>query len=198
MEGLESKRLEAFSLSLESSLNLKGQLIRTAPPHGSRNRSVGANPQAMMIKNKKDFWAGIFFIAFGAGAAVVAQENALGTLSRMGPGFFPTALGVILALLGCGLSLRALLLSGTGDGSLEKVHWGILLCILGSVAVFAVTLLEFGVLLSIALMIVLSSLASGRFRAGEVGVLTVFMCLLCWLIFIVGVGLQVPVLPAFI
>ena len=51
----------------------------------------------MMIKNKKDFWAGIFFIAFGAGAAAVAQENALGTLSRMGPGFFPTALGVILA-----------------------------------------------------------------------------------------------------
>ena len=40
----------------------------------------------MMIKNKKDFWAGIFFIAFGAGAAAVAQENALGTLSRMGPG----------------------------------------------------------------------------------------------------------------
>ena len=128
----------------------------------------------------------------------MAQENALGTLSRMGPGFFPTALGVILTLLGCGLSLRALLLSGAGDGSLEKVHWGVLLCILGSVAVFAVTLLEFGVLLSIALMIVLSSLASGRFRAGEVGVLTVFMCLLCWLIFIFGVGLQVPVLPAFI
>lgn len=73
----------------------------------------------MMIKNKKDFWAGIFFIAFGAGAAAVAQENALGTLSRMGPGFFPTALGVILALLGCCLSLRALLFSGYGDGSLE-------------------------------------------------------------------------------
>ena len=152
----------------------------------------------MMIKNKKDFWAVIFFIAFGAGAAVVAQENALGTLSRMGPGFFPTALGVILALLGCGLSLRALILSGAADGALEKVHWGVLLCILGSVAVFAVALLELGVLLSIALMIVLSSLASGRFRAGEVGVLTVFMCLLCWLIFIFGVGLQVPVLPAFI
>ena len=139
----------------------------------------------MMIKNKKDFWAGIFFIAFGAGAAAVAQENALGTLSRMGPGFFPTALGVILALLGCCLSLRALLFSGYGDGSLEGVNWGVLGFILGSVAVFA-------------LMIVISSLASGRFRAREVAVLTVFMCLLCWVIFIFGVGLQVPVLPAFL
>ena len=147
-----------------------------------------------MIKNKKDFWAGIFFIAFGAGAAAVAQENALGTLSRMGPGFFPTALGVILALLGCCLSLRALLFSGCGDGSLG----GVLGFILGSVAVFAVSLLELGVLLSIALMIVISSLASGRFRAREVAVLTVFMCLLCWVIFIFGVGLQVPVLPAFL
>ena len=70
--------------------------------------------------------------------------------------------------------------------------------ILGSVAVFAVSLLELGVLLSIALMIVISSLASGRFRAREVAVLTVFMCLLCWVIFIFGVGLQVPVLPAFL
>ena len=117
-----------------------------------------------MIKNKKDFWAGIFFIAFGAGAAAVAQENALGTLSRMGPGFFPTALGVILALLG----------------------------------MVAVSLMTGSVLLSIALMIVISSLASGRFRAREVAVLTVFMCLLCWVIFIFGVGLQVPVLPAFL
>ena len=71
-------------------------------------------------------------------------------------------------------------------------------CILGSVAGFAVSLLELGVLLSIALMIVISSLASGRFRAREVAVLTVFMCLLCWVIFIFGVGLQVPVLPAFL
>ena len=110
----------------------------------------------------------------------------------MGPGFFPTALGVILALLGCCLSLRALLFSGYGDGSLEGVNWGVLGFILGSVAVFAVSLL------SIALMIVISSLASGRFRAREVAVLTVFMCLLCWVIFIFGVGLQVPVLPAFL
>ena len=69
-----------------------------------------------------------------------------GTLSRMGPGFFPTALGVILALLGCCLSLRALLFSGYGDGSLEGVNWGVLGFILGSVAVFAVSLLELGVL----------------------------------------------------
>ena len=105
---------------------------------------------------------------------------------------------VILALLGCCLSLRALLFSGYGDGSLEGVNWGVLEFILGSVAVFAVSLLELGVLLSIALMIVISSLASGRFRAREVAVLTVFMCLLCWVIFIFGVGLQVPVLPAFL
>ena len=49
--------------------------------------AADADPLKMMIKNKKDFWAVIFFIAFGAGAAAVAQENALGTLTRMGPGF---------------------------------------------------------------------------------------------------------------
>lgn len=151
----------------------------------------------MTIKNQKDFWAGIFFIAFGAGAAVVAQENALGTLSRMGPGYFPTILGVLLTVLGFGLSLRAVVSKGTCEGSLERVHWGVLFYVLGSVAVFAVSLLELGLLASITLLIVISSLASGKFRIRDAALLSAFMCFLCWLIFVFGVSLQVPVLPAF-
>ena len=44
----------------------------------------------MQIKHEKDFWAGILFALLGLGAVVVAQENRLGTLSRMGPAYFPT------------------------------------------------------------------------------------------------------------
>ena len=53
----------------------------------------------MLNKNQKDFWAGILFVIFGIGTVVVAQENALGTLSRMGPAYFPTILGAMLALM---------------------------------------------------------------------------------------------------
>lgn len=152
-----------------------------------------------MIKHQKDFWAGILFMAFGIGAAVVAQENPLGTLSRMGPGYFPTALGIILGILGAALSVRALLTSRPSDASsrIEPVHPGVRLFILGSVAVYALTLLTLGLVVSIALLVVISSAAAGRLwaRRLEVTVLCVFLCALCWAVFSQGIGLQVPVLP---
>ena len=42
----------------------------------------------MTIKNNKDFWSGALFMLFGIGAAVVAQENELGTLHKSGQAFF--------------------------------------------------------------------------------------------------------------
>ena len=120
----------------------------------------------MTIKNNKDFWAGALFMLFGIGAAVVAQENELGTLSRMGPGFFPTALGLILALLGAVISVRALVepVANETDGQISPVQWGVLFFILGSVALFALSLLTVGLLGSITILVVTSSLAAGKDR----------------------------------
>jgi len=152
----------------------------------------------MTIKNEKDFWAGVLFMLLGIGAAIVAQENELGTLSRMGPSFFPTVLGVILAFLGAVISLRALMGSVVSkDGRIAPVHWGVLLFVLGSVALFALSLLTLGLLASIAILVVTSSLAVGKIGARwkEVGVLTIFLATLCWVVFGYGIGLQVPVWP---
>lgn len=57
---------------------------------------------------------------FGLGAAVAVQgaRMPLGTLSLPGPGFFPTALGVLLAVCGLACAGRALLLGGRGRVSL--------------------------------------------------------------------------------
>jgi len=65
------------------------------------------------IKSPKDFWAGILYIAFGTFAIVVALNYPIGSAGRMGPGYFPRALGIILIALGLILSLRALKLHGT-------------------------------------------------------------------------------------
>ena len=61
----------------------------------------------MKITNGKDFWAGAMFIAFGLGFMVVAQNYAMGNAVRMGPAYFPTVLGGILAVLGAAIFLRA-------------------------------------------------------------------------------------------
>ncbi len=61
----------------------------------------------MKITNGKDFWAGLMFIAFGLGFMFVAQNYAMGNAVRMGPAYFPTVLGGLLAVLGAAVFLRA-------------------------------------------------------------------------------------------
>jgi hypothetical protein len=61
----------------------------------------------MKIKNGRDFWAGAMFIAFGLGFMLVAQNYPMGSAVRMGPAYFPTVLGGLLAVLGAAIFFRA-------------------------------------------------------------------------------------------
>jgi len=54
----------------------------------------------MKIVNGKDFWAGLMFTGFGLAFMLVAQNYNMGTAVRMGPAYFPTVLGGMLAVLG--------------------------------------------------------------------------------------------------
>jgi hypothetical protein len=55
----------------------------------------------------KDFWAGLLFIAFGLGFMIVSRNYPMGTSVRMGPAYFPTMLGGLLAVLGAIILFRA-------------------------------------------------------------------------------------------
>ena len=61
----------------------------------------------MHIKNGKDFWAGLMFIGFGLGFMLVALNYPMGSAVRMGPAYFPTVLGGMLAVLGAMVFFRA-------------------------------------------------------------------------------------------
>jgi len=61
----------------------------------------------MQIKNGKDFWAGLMFIGFGLGFMLVSFNYPMGSAVRMGPAYFPTVLGGMLAVLGAMVFFRA-------------------------------------------------------------------------------------------
>lgn len=66
----------------------------------------------MQIKNGKDFWAGLMFLAFGLGFMIVAWNNyAMGTAVRMGPAYFPVMLGGLCAVIGGIVFFRSLVSS---------------------------------------------------------------------------------------
>ncbi len=52
------------------------------------------------VANAKDLAGGLLMLALGAATAMQAVSYDIGTLRRMGPGFFPLCLGILLALIG--------------------------------------------------------------------------------------------------
>ena len=116
------------------------------------------------IRNPKDFWAGVLFIAFGLAAVIIARDYAMGTAGRMGPGYFPRGLGIIMIVLGLILSVRSFKLRGT---PLQFGSFKPLLIVLGSVVVFAMAAPKLGLIVATILLIVLSSTASHEFRLKE-------------------------------
>jgi len=147
------------------------------------------------VKHPKDFWAGWMLIAFGVAAIVIGSNYPLGTAARMGPGYFPRILGIILVLFGGFLAVRALRLQGS---PISAVVARPLVVILGSLTLFGMLLQPLGIFLSTILLIVLSSMASREFtwRASAIG--SVVLAVFCYLVFSVGLNLQFPLWPWFV
>jgi len=74
----------------------------------------------MKIKSQKDFWSGLMFIGSGLFFALWAIAfYQMGTAVRMGPAYFPTMLGFLLAVLGAIVLLQSLTVEPEGD---QVVH----------------------------------------------------------------------------
>lgn len=96
------------------------------------------------LTGKRDFYAGGLMFLLGLGIALKGLTYRTGTLMHMGPGFFPTSLGVILALLGIVIAGAALAPSdestdehGGSEAILpEHPQWWAWFCILMSPVLF--------------------------------------------------------------
>ena len=146
----------------------------------------------MSIRNPKDFWAGALFVAIGAGTLIMGSKYTLGTAARMGPGYFPRILGILLIVLGGILALRAMRTVGE---RFPRFHLRPLVIVLGSVVLFGATVHLAGVALSTVMLIVLASAASPEFRPRESLISGVLLAVLAVGVFIIGLQLQLPIWP---
>jgi len=60
-----------------------------------------------LLSRNKDYYGGALMILIGLATVYQGTHYRLGTLARMGPGFFPTAVGAILAVVGLAIALSA-------------------------------------------------------------------------------------------
>ena len=147
------------------------------------------------IRHPKDFAAGLMFIAFGVAAIAIGSGYPLGVAARMGPGYFPRILGILLIVLGAVVTFRALRLDGARI-TLESPRP--LLIVLGSIVLFALIARPLGLVVATILLIVVSSAASTEFRWKEALISSVLLAALAVAGFIWGLGLQFSVWPTFL
>ena len=146
------------------------------------------------LRSNKDFWAGIMLIATGAASIFIARGYPFGSTMRMGPGYFPSMLGGILALFGI-----YVMIIGLRRGEKITVH-----CSTRALIVLPFSLIAFGVLMTYAgfipalAVLIFGSASAGRdFRFVEVLLLTVILTGLSVAIFIWGLGLPYPLIKGF-
>lgn len=157
----------------------------------------------LRITDQKSFVTGLLYIAFGLGSSVVSTDYTLGNLARLGPGYFPLILGILLVVIGLIVSLRTL---GTGDElddperklALFDESFPILVWIIASVVLFGLMLKSLGLIPSVVLLVVISGLASHDRSFSRIALSAAIITLLSVLAFKYGLGLMLPLWPGFI
>lgn len=160
----------------------------------------------MNIKSQKDFFSGLMFMGVGVAFAWGASGYTIGNGARMGPGYFPLVLGVLLAVLGVAITFKALVVETQDGEPIGKFAWKPLVFIILANLVFgacigglpSIGLPPLGLIVGIYLLTFISSNAGDEFKFKEIIVLATILAILSYLAFIVLLKLQFPVWPAFL
>lgn len=160
----------------------------------------------MRIKSQRDFFAGLMFSAVGVAFAWGATHYSIGSGARMGPGYFPLMLGILLAVLGLIIVFGALVVETEDGEPVGRIAWKPLGFIIGSNILFGILLAglpsvgipAFGLVVAIYGLTFVAAMAGDEFKAKEVAILATILALGSYLAFVVLLKLQFPVWPSFI
>ncbi len=169
----------------------------TSEAPGASAGGDGPGRRPGLIRDAKDFWAGVMCMAFALAAIVLGRQYPVGSPASMGPGMFPMILGGCLGLLGLVGAVRAMR-PGKAVAHIARIQPRPLLFVLGSVVVYGVTLPRLGLVIASMLLAVISRFAAPGFRWLEVTVFGALLTLGCVLVFVVGLKMPVPVWPPFL
>jgi hypothetical protein len=160
----------------------------------------------MKLASQRDFLSGLMFVAVGTAFAVGATDYEVGSAARMGPGYFPLMLGVLLALLGTAILFKSFASGGPDGDPLGSIAWRPLVCVLGANLVFGALLVglpsvgvpAMGLIVAIYALVIIAGLGGEKFNFKESLILATLLALGSYLAFVMALKLQFPVWPAFL
>ncbi len=160
----------------------------------------------MAIKSQKDFFSGVMFMAVGVAFAWGATTYTVGEGARMGPGYFPLMLGILMALLGAAVTFKSLVVESAGGDKIGKWAWKPLVFVILANLAFGALLAgvptfkipAFGLIVAIYALTFIASMAESGWKVKNTFVLATVLAIGSYIAFVVVLKLQFPVWPAFI
>ena len=160
----------------------------------------------MRIKSQKDFFAGLLYFAVGVAFAWGATNYNIGDGARMGPGYFPLLLGIVLAIIGGIVMARALVVETPDGDPIGRWAWKPLAFIIAANFLFGILLggwpllgiPAMGLIIAIVVLTFVAALAGDEFKFIEVLILAILLAVGSWAAFVWGLNLQFQVWPSFI
>ena len=146
---------------------------------------------SQLIRNEKDFWIGVIYVAFGSAAIIISRNYGMGTALKMGPSYFPTILGCLLIVIGVISLIRSFIKPGSPFGTFAFKG---LLLITASIILFGFIVRGAGLVIALPVLVIISSCASIRFRWKYSIVLAAGLTIFCILVFLKALGVPLPIL----
>jgi hypothetical protein len=162
-----------------------------------RNEGMTIHGEPAMIDEREpplgrraDLWASLLFAGLGAFALIVGADYPLGSASRIGPGYVPRLLGILLAGLGAFLLLRSMWTRESVD---TTVAWRPLVLVLASLVAFALVFEASGLVPAILVSVAVANFAMAENRWTTAVVLGAILAFFAWALFVKALLLPLPV-----
>ena len=160
----------------------------------------------MNIKSQKDFFSGLMFMGIGGAFAWGATAYSLGTGARMGPGYFPMLLGVMMTILGAIITFNSLVIERAGGDKIGKWAYKPLVFIIAANLIFgiclgglpSIKLPAMGMIVGIYALTFIASMAEAGWKVKTTFILATTLAVISYVAFVKILKLQFPVWPAFI
>ncbi len=160
----------------------------------------------MNIKSQKDFFSGLMFMGVGVAFAWGATTYNVGNGARMGPGYFPLYLGVLMTILGAAITFKSLVVETMGGDKIGKWAWKPLFFVILANLVFGALLAglpyfgipAMGLIVAIYALTFIASMAEEGWKFKATFILATVLAVGSYLAFVIALKLQFPVWPEFI
>ena len=153
-----------------------------------------AKPSTLDILARADVLSGLLFIAIAAFGLWLSRDYPVGTALRMGTGYMPRLLCWVLLGLGVVVLAQGLRQQAAPLRSSPQA-WRAVIAVTLSLVAFGLSIERLGLVVAILLLTGIGALATRSLRLLETAIAAVALIALSWAIFIIGLGLTIPVWP---